>query len=143
MEILIKRRDNFSSLPGYIFLSLLLGGIGVFTARAAWQANTPGIAILGAVLIIIHISLYWLNFRQISNPRWWVFYYIAQTLLILALAFLPSGANILGTMIIAIIVEALGVWGNTRRAFAIGLFYTTLMTGLVLVLLESEALDLH
>ncbi|MEK6222923.1 MAG: hypothetical protein N2D54_11815, partial [Chloroflexota bacterium] len=82
-----KRRDDFSSIPIYVFLSILFGGIGVFSARAAWQANTPGIAILGAVLITFHISLYWLNLRQISNPLWWAFYYIAQTVLIISLAF--------------------------------------------------------
>jgi NarL family two-component system sensor histidine kinase YdfH len=143
MEILSKRRDDFSSLPIYIFLSFLLGGIGVISARAAWQANTPGLAILGAVLIIIHISLYWFNLRPIINPRWWFFYYIAQTVLIIWLAFLPNGLTFLGSATISIAAEAMGLWGNTRRAFSAVVFYTTTMMAIVFVLMDKSNLPAY
>jgi len=140
MELLIKRREDFSSFPFYIFLSLLFGGIGVISARAALQANTPDIAILGSVLVIFHISLYWLNIRPFSTPRWWVFYYVAQTVLIISLAFLPNGLTFLGSATISIAAEAMGLWGNTRRAFSAVVFYTAIMIGIVFGLMETSNL---
>jgi len=143
MEDILKRKEKFIGFPFYIFITILLGIFGIITTQTAWQDDTPGIAILGAVLITIHIGLYWLNLRLFNKPRWWMFYYIAQTLLILALALMPFGANILGTVIIAIITEALGVWGNTRRTFTAGVLYTGLMIILFAILLDRAELFKH
>lgn len=140
MEDKLNRKEKFIGFPFYIFITILLGGLGLATMQTAWQAGKPGIAISGVVLIIIHIGFYWLNLSLFKNPRWWVFYYIAQTLLIVSLAFMPAGANILFSAIISIIAETLGLWGNTRRTFFAGLFYTILMTVLFFVLLDRAEL---
>ena len=143
MEDILKRKEKFIGFPFYIFITILLGIFGIITTQTAWQDDTPGIAILGAVLITIHIGFYWLNLRLFNKPRWWMFYYIAQTLLILAIALMPYGANILGTAIISIIIEALGVWGNTRRTFTTGVLYTGLMIILFAILLDRAELFKH
>jgi len=138
MDDALKYREKFIGFPFFIFISILLGIFGILTTRATWLAGSAGTAILSALLIGIHIGLYWLNLRTFSNRRWWMFYYFAQTVLIISLAFLPHGANFLGTAIICIIAEALGLWGNTRRALAAGVLYTLLMTGLFGFLLDQR-----
>jgi two-component system, NarL family, sensor histidine kinase YdfH len=61
----------------------------------------------------------------------------AQAILIVALVSIPYGTQIyltiLGSAVITIIADALGWWGNTRRALYLGLFYFALTIGLILL----------
>jgi len=127
MNTINDRQHKFVGFPFYIFITLILGIIGVFGFNASWKAGQPALAILGVIFFIAHIGLYWLNSRRFYRPRWQVFYYIAQTFLIIAITSLPFGLNFLGTAVISITAEALGLWGNSRRAFFLGLFYVSIL----------------
>jgi NarL family two-component system sensor histidine kinase YdfH len=138
-----KEKKRF--LTGYIFITILLGGFGIFGFYINWKANQPVLAALSAVLVAAHLGLYWLNLRQLHYPRWWIFYYTAQTILIVVITTLPYrgeasyfGISFLGTATISITGEILGSWGNTRRAFLMVLFYLSILLGIVFTMLEPD-----
>ena len=135
----IDRKKRKTYFPFYIFITILLSGIGVTGFIEIRKAAQPTLAILSAILLATHIGLYWFNLKGFSSLRWWGFYYIAQALLITLIATLPYsgeaksfGLNFLGSAIISIIAEAVGLWGNTRRAFFLGLFYLSLFFGILI-----------
>jgi len=123
----------------------VLGGIGIYGFYINWKANQPVLAALIAILVAAHLGLYWLNLRQFHHLRWWVFYYSAQTVLIVVIANLPYsgeanlfGISFLGSATIAITGEVLGLWGNTRRAFFLGLFYLSILLGIFSTKVEPD-----
>jgi NarL family two-component system sensor histidine kinase YdfH len=123
----MQNRNQFIGFPFYIFITLLLGVIAAISLRDLLTVGAIPYAILCALLFAAHITLYWLNMKRFQSERWWMFYYAAQTLLIIALVSIPYGSQIrltiLGSAVISIIGEALGLWGNTRRALILGLYY--------------------
>ena len=131
MEQTIQRKGQFSGLPFYIFISLLLGLLAVLGASAVSRYSSLPVVMLYVLLFMIHIGLYWLNLRLFQNGSWTVFYYIVQALLIAALTNFPYGGegirvSILGSSSLCMIGESLGLWGNTRRSLFLGLSYTLL-----------------
>jgi NarL family two-component system sensor histidine kinase YdfH len=136
----LPTKNQFIGLPFYIFISLLLGVIAVIGLRGLWISGATFYTAVCAVLFLLHVGLYWLNLMQFESLRWWMFYYFAQTLLIVALVSLPYGSGInltiLGSAVISIIGEALGLWGNTKRALTLGLFYFGLMLVVLLRLVN-------
>jgi NarL family two-component system sensor histidine kinase YdfH len=127
----MENKKQFIGFPFYIFISLLLGLIATISLGGLWTSGETTYFAVCAVLFFIHIGLYWFNLlMQLENPHWWMFYYFTQTLLIIALVSIPYGTQIhltiLASAVISIIGEALGLWGNTRRALILGLFYFAL-----------------
>jgi NarL family two-component system sensor histidine kinase YdfH len=135
-------KDRFVGVPFYIFITLLLGSVAI--ANAVMTGRTGAAALVGPSLLLFaaHIGLYWINLSQFSKPRWWLFYYAAQATLIVIVAALPYGidsnATLAATLMITQVGEALGLWGNTRRALWLGLFYFGLLS---MVLALSVARD--
>lgn len=132
------------ALPFYIFLTLLLGFMGAVAVRAVWLGGERGLALLTFLLLAAHICLFWANYsHRVTWSRWWLFYYPVQTLLMVSVVLLtegrsPVGISFIFSATICIVGEALGVWGNSRRAFSIGAFYLALLIGLLFVLTERE-----
>lgn len=145
MDEVNARKEKNIYLPFYIFINIVLGGIGIYGFYINWKANQPVLAALIAILVAAHLGLYWLNLRQFHHLRWWVFYYSAQTVLIVVIANLPYsgeanlfGISFLGSATIAITGEVLGLWGNTRRAFFLGLFYLSILLGIFSTKVEPD-----
>ena len=145
MDEINTRKEKNIYLPFYIFINIVLGGIGIYGFYINWKANQPVLAALSAILVAAHLGLYWLNLRQFHHLRWWVFYYSAQTVLIVVIANLPYsgeanlfGISFLGSATIAITGEVLGLWGNTRRAFFLGLFYLSILLGIFSTKVEPD-----
>jgi NarL family two-component system sensor histidine kinase YdfH len=135
----MQQNDKFVGLPFYIFISLLLGTLGVISVLAI---NTPAAAFLCALLFLVHIGLYWVNLIRFEKVKWQFFYYITQTFLIVGLIGMTYGNNldtsILASLIICMICEALGLWGNTRRSLYFGLFYFALAVTLLYFLERDD-----
>lgn len=145
MDEVNARKEKNIYLPFYIFINIVLGGIGIYGFYINWKANQPVLAALIAILVAAHLGLYWLNLRQFHHLRWWVFYYSAQTVLIVVIANLPYsgeanlfGISFLGSATFAITGEVLGLWGNTRRAFLLGLFYLSIFLGIFSTKVEPD-----
>ena len=113
----------FISYPFYIFISLLIGVIAVIGIRDLWKSSSLTYTALFSFLILLHIMLFWLNIRQYENSRWWFFYYPAQVVAMVNLPFASDiNLTLLGSSILCLIGESLGLWGNTRRALYLGIF---------------------
>lgn len=127
--------DRKMVFPFYIFLTLLMGYMGVASVMSVWEQGET--VVIGSLIVLfaLHIGLYWLNVLWVErNERWFLFYYPAQTAVMLGIVWLLQGRSTMGltflfSATIAIVGEGLGVWGNTRRAFYIGIFYVGLLLG--------------
>lgn len=120
-----SHQDSFVAYPFYIFISLLLGAIASVGVWNLWTAGLAGSAIFYTFLTILQIALFWLNTRKYDSPRWWGMYYPAQVVLIVVMVNQPFTSDInltmLGSSILCLIGESLGLWGNTRRALYLGI----------------------
>ncbi|NTW97825.1 MAG: hypothetical protein HGB28_04670, partial [Oscillochloris sp.] len=140
----MERKSPFISLPIYIFITLLLGVLGVLACVSRWQAGGLAQTWPVALLLMAHIGLYWLNIWQPRHPRWWIVYYVAQPTLIITLVIVLYGSSspssIWGSFLVSAIIcqigEALGWWGNSRTALLLGLFYVSLGLTLLALLLD-------
>ena len=136
--------DRKMVFPFYIFLTLLMGYLGVASVRSVWEVGAGWIAVSLGALFVAHISLYWLNVLWVErNDRWFLFYYPAQTAVMLGIVSLLNGRSAVGlpflfSATISIVGEGLGVWGNTRRALFVGLFYISMLLGILYLLSDRE-----
>jgi NarL family two-component system sensor histidine kinase YdfH len=125
--------DRKMVFPFYIFLTLLMGYIGAAAVLSVWGNGENEIVSALVILFLAHIGLYWLNVLWVNrNARWWLFYYPIQTAVMLGIVLILQGRSTVGTSFlfsatITIVGEGLGVWGNSRRAFIIGVFYIGLL----------------
>lgn len=137
MEQADSYKSQFVGFPFYIFITILLGFIAAFSLRDVWNTGSVFFTILCFLLFASHIGLYWLNLKTELVMRRWLVYYAVQAVLITALVFIPYGTpiylTILGSAVITMIADALGWWGNSRRALYLGLFYLMLTVGLIFV----------
>ena len=135
-DLNLDRRIVF---PFYVFITLLMGYFGTTALVSVWERSEPAVIVLLAVLFVTHSSLYWLNVLWVHrNTRWWLLYYPAQTVVMLGIVLLLNGRSgvalsFLFSATIAMVGEALGVWGNSRRAFFLGIFYIALLLGFLYV----------
>ena len=119
-------KSTFIAYPFYIFISLLLGSIIIFSIRELWIYASWMYAVGLGVLFLAHIGLFWMNIREYENLRWFYFYYPAQIILIVIMVNLPFVSTIhltlLGSSVLCLIGESLGLWGNSRRSLYLGIF---------------------
>lgn len=135
---------RYIGLPFYIFITLLLGALGIIVMVSLWRAGDLARAWMVAPLFVAHIGLYWQNLKDDRSKAWWGFYYVAQTLLIIALVVVAYQAQtveitLLGSAIVCLIGEALGLWGNSRTALLLGVFYFGLALALIALLLDRAS----
>jgi NarL family two-component system sensor histidine kinase YdfH len=143
METNQPTESRFSTFSLYVFITLLLSYLTVLVTMNLFQIGDTTLAGFTIAVCVAHIGLYWLNGRAEKNIRWWIFYYLSQTLLIIAIAFITRGRyeiniSLFESAIICIIGETLGWWGNTRKTLAIGGFYVLLVIVLVFLLNEPD-----
>lgn len=135
----LERRIVF---PFYIFITLLMGYFGISAVMSVWERNEPAVILSLAVLFVTHSALYWLNVLWVHrNTHWWLLYYPAQTIVMFGIVLLlngrsPVALSFLFSATIAIVAEALGVWGNSRRAVFLGVFYIALLLGFLYLLAD-------
>jgi NarL family two-component system sensor histidine kinase YdfH len=136
----------FISYPFYIFISLLIGAIAVIAIRDLWNSSSLIYTAIFSLLFLLHIALFWSNTRQDENSRWWFFYYPAQVVLIVAMVNQPFASDInltlLGSSILCLIGESLGLWGNTRRALHLGIFLFIFMVVMLYFAVGRDRLPL-
>jgi NarL family two-component system sensor histidine kinase YdfH len=120
-----SNKSSFVAYPFYIFISLLLGGVVFFGVRELWMNVSRMYALGLGILFFIHIGLFWMNVREYEKLSWFYFYYPAQIVLIILMVNLPFVSTIyltlLGSSVLCLIGESLGLWGNTRRSLYLGI----------------------
>ena len=138
--------DRKMVFPFYVFLTLLMGYMGVASVMSVWEQGET--VVIGSLIALfaLHIGLYWLNVLWVErNERWFLFYYPVQTVVMLGIVWLLQGRSTVGltflfSATIAMVGEGLGVWGNTRRAFYIGIFYVGLLLGFLYLFTDQATL---
>jgi NarL family two-component system sensor histidine kinase YdfH len=127
--------DRRVVFPFYIFLTLLMAYMGTAAVISIGERREYTVILSLILLFLLHTGLYWLNVLWVHrNTRWWLLYYPAQTIVMLVIVLLLNGRSTVGlsflfSATIALVCEALGVWGNSRRAFFLGVFYIALLLG--------------
>ena len=128
-------QDSFIAYPFYIFISLLLGGIASVGVWNLWNACLTTYAFFFVFLFLLHIGFFWLNTWNYEKLYWWGLYYSVQVVLIVVMVNLPFTSDInltlLGSSILCLVGEALGMWGNSRRSLMLGIFLFIFMTGML------------
>ena len=144
METSTSRQEKFAGIPFYIFITLLLGSVATANAVMTWRDGAAALVWPSMLLFAAHIGLYWVNLSQFTRRRWWLFYYAAQATLIALLATLPYGvdsnATLAATLTITQVGEALGLWGNSRRALWLGFGYFALLSVLLALTVTRDKL---
>ena len=144
METSTSRQEKFAGIPFYIFITLLLGSVATANAVMTWRDGAAALVWPSLLLFAAHIGLYWVNLSQFTRRRWWLFYYAAQATLIAFLATLPYGvdsnATLAATLTITQVGEALGLWGNSRRALWLGFGYFALLSVLLALTVTRDKL---
>ena len=144
METSTRRQEKFAGIPFYIFITLLLGSVATANAVMTWRDGAAALVWPSLLLFAAHIGLYWVNLSQFTRRRWWLFYYAAQATLIALLATLPYGvdsnATLAATLTITQVGEALGLWGNSRRALWLGFGYFALLSVLLALTVTRDKL---
>src|SRR5690606_4518084 len=136
---------DVSIYPLYIFITALLGYLTVISAVYLFQLGDVFFTGLLLTVCLFHIGLYWINYRIVKNTGWWIFYYITQTLLITAITVITRkifviNISLFESVIICIVGETLGWWGNSRKSFFIGGFFA--VYAIILLSLFSEGVNL-
>lgn len=135
---------SFIAYPFYIFISLLLGAIVFFAIRELWVSASWMYAAGLGVLFLAHVGLFWMNVREFESLRWFYFYYPAQIILIVIMVNLPFVSTIhltlLGSSVLCLIGESLGLWGNTRRSLYLGIFLFVFIVGMVYLQVGREGI---
>ncbi|MCC6569892.1 MAG: hypothetical protein IT315_11715, partial [Anaerolineales bacterium] len=86
--------DRKVVFPFYIFLSLLMGYMGVAAVTSVWEAGETIIIVSVIALFATHVGLYWLNVLWVErNNRWVYFYYPAQTAVMVGIVLLLNGRS--------------------------------------------------
>ena len=139
----MQRKAQFAGIIFYIFISILLVTLAIPGTLAIFPVVSLPLSILYIVFFAAHIGLYWLNLKYHQNGRWSVSYYLLQVVLIIVLASFPYDRDsirisILSSTAMCMIGESLGLWGNTRRALFLGLFYGGLAVTLLFFVVERE-----
>jgi len=104
--------------PFLIVLTLILGVISIIVAYNAPQLQAP-LPLIGFIIImLLHISLHWLNGFCVGNTRLSLAYLITQGALSM-LAILISGAPELALAIFASLIgETIGTFGTSRLSWS-------------------------
>ena len=140
----MEHKNQFVGLPFYVFITLILGVVATIGIRFLWNEGMTLQLALFTATIILHLGVYWLYVKWYSHPHIHFFFYPVQTLLILGVFFILRGTNVaatvIGAMVITMIGESIGLWGNTWRALYLSLFYATFGVLLVYFLVAWDQL---
>ena len=118
------KATKFLGKPFYYFISVLIGVLAITTLQQEAAVDTPANTMIAfGGLVAVHIGFYWLNVRLHDRKAWFYLYHALQTILVIAISLFPLAINIVGTLLLCLIGEALGVHGNSRRALWVGILY--------------------
>jgi NarL family two-component system sensor histidine kinase YdfH len=122
---------------------MLMGYFGIVSVMEISITNQNGIVLLLSILFLLYISMFWLNVLWVNrNTKWWLFYYPVQTILMVGIVLILNGRSQIGlsflfSATVSMVGEVLGVWGNSRRSFFLGVFYVGLMLGIFYLFSEQ------
>lgn len=112
------------------FMTVILVVMSVMAVLNSAQLRQPLRLLVFAPLMILHILLHWLLRIKAALPGWLAGYMLAQGLLAGILVYLSLYLGLAFAISMALVGEAVGVYGVTRRGILVSIFYLLLSLGL-------------
>jgi len=111
------------------FMTVILASMTVFTIVDQPKLQRPVMIILFVLLMTVHIVLHWMLRRFLEKPGWTIGYMLVQGLLTVGIVLITRQIGLTTGVTLALIGEAIGVYGLTRKGFLAALFYISLSLG--------------
>lgn len=112
------------------FMTLVLVVMTILAALNSPDLRQPLRLAFFITLMVVHIALHWLLRIFSERPGWLVGYMLVQGLLAFLLVFLSVDLGITFAVSMALVGEAIGVYGVTRRGLIASIYYLVLSIGL-------------
>jgi NarL family two-component system sensor histidine kinase YdfH len=121
-------------------MTLVVGGFAIWSMFQNPALQTPLIAIVYIILVIVHIVLHWVLGKIALQPRKVFWYIIAQGILAFAISWMSGQLGMVFALFMGLLGEAVGLSGLTWRALLASVYY--LMLGAINLAQISELVSL-
>jgi NarL family two-component system sensor histidine kinase YdfH len=111
------------------FLTLILVGVSVWLIIVETELREPQRLIPFCILMTVHILMHWMLRKFSTRPGWTLFYMIVQGLLAMGLIFIARNIGLTFGLSMALIGEAIGMFGLTGKGLLATLYYLALPLG--------------
>ena len=119
----------------FIVVTLALGGSAILAVNSIPALRAPGRLIPFAILMTVHIALYWLSPAFMLSLRRTVGFLVAQAILVFIITLFPRDLSMILSLYPALLGIAVGMQRGKRRIVAVVIVWLCLATlNLILVL---------
>jgi NarL family two-component system sensor histidine kinase YdfH len=116
------------------FMTLVLGGMFVWVVATQPEMRQPQRLIPFAILLNGNILLHWMLRRFVERPGWTVGYMLVQGAISFVIVILARNIGLTFSLYMALVGEAIGVYGITKRGMAAAGYYLALSLGSFVVM---------
>ena len=113
-------------LPFFIFLSLILVGISIWSVVTIPALRTPARLIPFVILMIVHITMYWLAAYVAKNIHLILGFLLVQGLLAFVINWIGQNLGLISCLYLGLIGITVGLLKMSRRAIGVIGFYLVL-----------------
>ena len=110
------------------FMTLVIAGLFVVTLIETPSTRELRTLIPFATLTTLHVILHWQLEKIIERPNRIIWYIVGQGVLALIIAFLSNNIGMTFAVFMALIGEAVGLFGLTRQGLLAGVYYLVLFS---------------
>lgn len=111
------------------FMTLILTGLTVFTIVSEENLHDIKIIIPIVLLMAVHIALHWLLRHFLNKQSWTILYMLVQGAITVILIVITKNIGVVMGLTLALLGEAIGVYGITKRGLFAGSFYFCISLG--------------
>ena len=109
------------------FMTLVLIGMYALTLKDVPDVRQPALLSLFTILLSIHIALHWQLEKITQNRIHAIWYVISQGMLALGIAWIATNIGMTFALFMALLGEAVGLYGLTRRGIIASVYYLALL----------------
>jgi len=121
-------------------LTLVVGSMGIWSVTQTPELRTPLALSAFSILVIVHILLHWVLEKIAERPNTLIWYVILQGGLAFVISWMAGQIGMVFASFMALLGEAVGLFGLNRRALLASVFYMIL--GAVNISQASERISL-
>ncbi len=129
--------DAHTVRPFFIFLTVVVAGMYVWSVLASPWLRTPGPLALFTLLMLVHLGVHWSIFLIYHRPRLHGIYFILQGLLALALGVLSQNVGMSFGLYMGLVGEAVGALQGRTWWVAAAVVYNLALSLLCYRLIEG------
>jgi len=111
------------------FMTLILTGLTIFTIISQDNLHSLKKIIPIVLLMAVHITLHWLLRHFLDKRGWTIGYMLVQGAITAILISITKSSGIAMGLTLALLGEAIGVYGLTKRGFFAGIYYFCISIG--------------